>query len=293
VPLETAQKLASGIDFATGIFSLADNPTDPATLGMAAASVLPIGKAEGILKKALEKAVDDGILKKGEALYETVKNGIDDALSSIDFMPKSLPQKAAYTLDDLPTDESVKGLTFYHGSKGGANIEELQSSFTKIDGLIGSGVYTTDKKSLAETYQKKKGSLYRIDVGDVGKVLNMEKPITPEIAQMFKVPGYDTFDEVIDEATKEGGSIIDVYRKLTDEISYQSHSEGIPDYEYDELIRSIEANFREAGYGAFTHIGGVRAGGGKNQHRVLMLLDPAAEYGSYPKLDIKLTKETK
>lgn len=195
---------------------------------------------------------------------------------------------------DLPDAQQAANETWYHGSRSDiADPHMVTSTHSKIDNLFGSGFYMTDDPVVASSYQKNKslGGIHAVKVNP-RKILNLELPITPEVAEVLQTSIYPEFRHVISEGLEKGKSTGEIFSELRAAISEDSHENMIPISEYHEMFQNIEGDLRNKGVDAFTHIGGLRAGKGKKLHRVLIMLDPANEYGfpENPKTVIGISK---
>jgi hypothetical protein len=196
---------------------------------------------------------------------------------------KAVPEKRfkegrVVTPESLPDSTTANSTEWFHGGKQG--ITEPSSGFTAIDSLFGSGFYLTDDPEIAHSYAKNrggsKGALYSVKV-NVGNVLNLETPITPDVANVLKASIGNEFAGVVNGGVSKGESTASVIRGIQEAFAEQSAENGIPKSEYVEYWQNIESGLREAGYDAMTHVGGTRAGKSKKLHQVLILLDPSAE----------------
>lgn len=196
---------------------------------------------------------------------------------------KAVPEKRfkenrVVTPESLPDSAAANNTEWFHGGKQG--IVEPSSGFTAIDSLFGSGFYLTDDPEIANSYAKNrggnKGALYSVKV-NVGNVLNLETPITPDVANVLKASVGNEFSSVVDNGLNKGASTASVIRGIQEAFAEHSAENNYPKSEYVEYWQNIESGLREAGYDAMTHVGGNRAGKGKKLHQVLILLDPSAE----------------
>lgn len=218
---------------------------------------------------------------------------------------ESKPYVPPVSADDLPTAETINSMKFYHGS-GSPSIskESVSSSFSRHEGLIGSGFYTTDLGEISGTYAKARGkraggTVYEVTPKNVRAVVNFDAPLKQDVTDIFSKSVNSEFRETVKLAASEPDATpMSVMRALGEEVTEYSHAEGLPTSEFAEMFQNIEHNFREAGYDAFTHVGGKYAGQNKKLHRVVVLLDPSGEYAAtlpngkraYEPLDIEVTK---
>jgi hypothetical protein len=201
-------------------------------------------------------------------------------------------------INSLPDSADAAKTIWYHGTGSELSREKINTVDSNISGLMGSGFYMTDDPTLAETYAVKRGkktgktNTYAIRVNPKS-VLNLEKPITSEVSDIFEKSVYRQFITVVEAALQNGDSTAKLFKDLREAASEESSAEMVPIYEYNEMYAMLENNFRAYGIDALTHIGGLRAGKGKRQHRVLILLDPSSEWTgngekrSNPIVDVK------
>lgn len=180
---------------------------------------------------------------------------------------------------DLPDAKNAAETTWYHGTKAEGittdSIDTLGSSDPQS--LVGMGLYLTDSPTIAESYAKGKGkggtpTVYEARVNPKA-VLNFEEPLPPRVAEkvtaMADGLGEDVGDAVR-SAIENGKRGMDVWREFREAMAYSQ----IPTSEVYEPLQSLQGDLRSLGYDAITHVGGSRAGKGKELHRVLVMLDP-------------------
>ena len=177
---------------------------------------------------------------------------------------------------------AVNARTWYHGTGTvGLRAASLDPLATRAENLFGQGIYLTDNPKIAAGYARARagagvaGTVYRAKV-NIGRVLDLEKPIAPEALAAIRNGADREFHSVIDGlprgVTGEGA-----IRQLSRAVSDYSHAEQIPAYEFDQMFGNIAENLRRAGYDALTYTGGRRTG--NVAHRVLVVLDPNDLYG--------------
>ena len=223
------------------------------------------------------------------AAAETLEPGVDptessSALESVAAPLATTGERKSLVPDDLPDATAANTAQWFHGSP--VEVSEPSSSFSDPAGLLGSGFYMTDDPTVARGgYAKKDGfvNAFRVQVRDV---INLEKPLPEKAKQVFRdsVP-----DEYLDNAPFDTGTGAEVITSISEAVQDESQGERIPKSEYYEMFQHLEASLREAGFDALTHIGGRRAGKGKRDHRVLILLDPQNEYSGDASLPVTVT----
>jgi hypothetical protein len=177
--------------------------------------------------------------------------------------------------------------TWYHGTgTKGLTPETLDPYRTEIDGLFGSGVYLTDADKISEGYAAARGkrtktpTVYEAKV-NVEKVLDLEKPITPEVRSALdkQVEGLESIGFEMDsvKALPEGTTTEAYWRAIANEVFEQGEGLNISKSELTETFHDMRYALSDLGYDAMTHTGGKRTG--KAPHQVLIILDPANEAG--------------
>jgi len=218
--------------------------------------------------------------------------------------PKSLPTSSAYQYNYNPDVQSINEKTWYHGS-GAQNLvaDKLSASASKIEGLLGSGVYLTDNQEVAQGYAKSRGkrtgtpTTYEANV-NLDNVLDMSKPMPQKIYDYFDTIasyyeneyGYSEEYEALKNAQNSGKSGVEVFRKFSEFLSDISNGEGIPLSEFYDDFDYISSGLVDSGYEAYTHEGGKIAG--NKQHQVLVLIDPKGELGGRNNYVTKFQKVT-
>lgn len=188
--------------------------------------------------------------------------------------------------------------TWYHGSgTDKLTADMLDPNVGNHESLFGQGVYLTDNPDIAQGYANSRGrrtgtpTINYLNV-NMNKVLDLEKPITPDIKEVmnkmakpldysyehhFDEPNHFT-DFLNQEMSKPGATPENIIKALKTEIGDFSHEAEIPTSQFAEDFQDLAQNFKEAGYDALTHTGGLRTG--KDPHRVMIMLDPQNWHGS-------------
>lgn len=189
-------------------------------------------------------------------------------------------QKEASKVTNL---ERINAKTWYHGTGNSSlTAETLDPLFGNHQGLFGHGIYLTDSPDIANGYAKtrskrtKTPTTYEVKV-KVDKVLDLEQPITEDVANVLRDSVYDDFKGIVDESAQKPGatpeSVIQDLRKAVEEHSHETETST---NEYVEMFQDMVVNLKNAGYDALTHTGGLRTG--KKPHQVLIMLDPNDAY---------------
>ena len=211
-----------------------------------------------------------------------------------EFFPKPKPKADVPKIDKPNKSKEFKYDTdtntlnskeWYHGT-GTANLtsDSLDTNMTNIEGLFGHGVYLTDDVDIAKGYASARSkktnatTIYQANV-KVDKVLDLEKPINDDAFKAFDdlAKSLDRrygskLSDSLNELYKNNATGDQIYRRLSEEISDISNYEGIPKSEFVEDFQYLTYDLKNAGYDAYTHIGGKRTG--KDPHQVLIMLDP-------------------
>lgn len=177
---------------------------------------------------------------------------------------------------------------WYHGT-GTPNLqaEHLNPTMTKIDNLFSQGIYVTDNPEIAAGYANARGrstgtpTIYQARA-NVGKVLDLEKPITPKVSKAILdaanridniAYGSDEVSWALQQVLKKPGATVEeAWRALNKATSDVSHGEGISISEFFEPFEILSEDLRKIGYDALTYTGGKRTGNAP--HQVLIFLDP-------------------
>jgi hypothetical protein len=175
----------------------------------------------------------------------------------------------------ITSKDSLGDQVLYHG--GAPGIGAFDSSFGRIDSLFGKGVYLTDSRTIAESYAKKikgGGEVYPVRI-QFREILDFDGPIPNEAINVIYREAHEEFRPMIrEEARKDDATGSSIWERLTEEVEADSHANRTPDYEYEDMFSDIEAGLVREGWDAITHVGGQRAGKGKELHRVVIALDP-------------------
>jgi hypothetical protein len=160
----------------------------------------------------------------------------------------------------------------------GVRFHGARSSIAQIDpdyispgdaNIYGNGFYTSDAVSITEGYSRSRGStegvVYRIDeVGEVNP-FNMEQPVP-----QFLIDQIREDEDLLNEALGEGPANL---REFFDNVRELSPQYGLPRYEVQEIFDGIHDIFRQNGFNALDHIGGL--GTGRAPHNVRIYLNAA------------------
>ena len=175
----------------------------------------------------------------------------------------------------ITSKDSLGDQVLYHGGEPG--IKVFDSKFGKIDALFGRGVYLTDSRTVAESYANKikgGGEVYPVRI-QAREILDFDNPIPNEAINVIYREAHEEFRPMIrEEARKEDATGSSIWERLTKEVEADSRENRKPDYEYEDMFNDIEEGLVREGWDAITHVGGNRAGKGKELHRVVIALDP-------------------
>jgi len=171
--------------------------------------------------------------------------------------PKVTKQKLSDGERDYPDQEPG----WFHGS---SSPVELGSTYNlhQAKNLYGPGLYLTDNPSVAVKYTKKgrggQPSLYRANIPANPKLIDLEKPLTPDVQEAFKkATGLDDLD-----FNKPGKDVYtDIKQNLIDD--------GFTRDEADDVLDGIVYNLRNGGYDGFSHVGGNLMGDTPHNVRIL------------------------
>lgn len=167
-----------------------------------------------------------------------------------------VPQRA-YQHDSTEEFFDRFGRIWWHGGSIEGGLDAIHSD---PSGLVGPGVYLTIDKNVAGSYAGGNGLVYSVSVGDVGKIIDADE----------KIP-----KDLIDNIDRNWMSLWIHKFNLEDSEIYDMTLMEIFDALGGDGRRALHNVLRDLGYGAITHVGGLRAGRGKRLHQVLVLIDPA------------------
>ena len=199
------------------------------------------------------------------------------------------PNGRVVTADDLPDAVDAANTKWFHGTDK-MSLHHVGLESVGGTGLVGTGVYLTDDPKVANSYRvlktgdeeywtKDSGEIYAVKVSP-RKVINLEVTLPEDVKKILT----KTFGEYLEDGEIEGKTGIEILDVIKQALTY----EYLQRYEVDDMFTSVEADLREAGYDAYTHIGGA-ATKSKLQHRVLVLLDPSSmQDSSYPKTKMEM-----
>jgi hypothetical protein len=188
------------------------------------------------------------------------------------------------------TPENINNTVWYHGTgTPGLSANSLDPMMTKEDNLFGHGIYMTNDPEIAASYANTRGkrsgtpTTYQAKV-NVGKVLDMEEPISQEVGDVIWGSLKYFKDDLpnggadIQALINSGARVEEVWHQLSQDLSYYSKDMGIPSYEISEYLQDLSEGLRDLGYDALAHTGGLRSNrrNGKPQklHQVLIMLNP-------------------
>lgn len=159
----------------------------------------------------------------------------------------------------------------FHGT--GKPIESLSNEYA-LSGdsrnIYGQGFYTTDAADISAGYMKKGGknaALYSVDHSDV-KLLDMEKPVAPDIETILKNNMGDGFPT----ENAETGKPLTTLREIYDEFRAESKNNGMSRDDVQEVFDGIRYKLEEQGYRGFEHQGGSATG--NRAHSVKIFWNP-------------------
>jgi hypothetical protein len=290
-----------GLKSAVGLDGIATDATDALSRDILSAPIEPWAAVKG-LRKVLQKGaagtVKEAATNVAPKLADEAIDATDAAVQAaraqspapvtetitadVEVPPAPAPYSFRYSTD--PNDLNQR--TFYHGS-GTANLrpEALDPTATKIEGLYSQGIYLTDNPDIAKGYatarrNAKSPTLYEAGV-NVGKVLDLEAPITPDVAQIMEARARQLLDDEPEYLAPvlqklRGGTSGDVMEELGKQVELYSKGNMIPISEFYDGFGLLSEELKHAGYDALTHVGGKKTG--RNPHQVLILLDPNDRY---------------
>lgn len=184
--------------------------------------------------------------------------------------------------DNARTPEQVaewaNGQKWFHGS-GVDNLtaDTVSPNMTRIDGLLGHGLYITTDPEVAQTYADKRGrrsgtpTVYELGIS-VDRVLNAEQPAPSEVVDaMVRAMPDDIRGDIEVAAAKPDATLGQVWRAMGEALRDSELSVS----DLAENFQELTASLREQGYDAIRYEGGKRTG--NSAHEAMVLLDPNAE----------------
>lgn len=207
-----------------------------------------------------------------------------------DIRQETIDKHGENTPENLAKEANTK--TWYHGSNKDLTNEHVSSAaFTRPDSLLGLGFYMTDNPEIAEKYANLRRNKSSSTVNEfnlkTSKILDAEKPIDKDVADLYK----NTFQSLFDGGKEESDEFFDNIKKEKPNASLMDYHKAIREHIADsemttndvtEHFQDLESGLKdELGYDGISHIGGIQTGG-KN-HNVMILLDPSGEYSEMRK----------
>ena len=174
---------------------------------------------------------------------------------------------ARATLAEVLEVDTRGGGVRFHGSP--MPIVGLDEGHYESLNYYGQGFYTTDARDISHGYQARKGSkvgvTYQVTEKKPVKAFNMEDPVPEWLAK------HDD-DPLVEVALSEDPKSV---RELYDEMRALSRGEGYSADSIQEIFDIFANDFREHGYNALDHIGGLRTK--KTPHAVRIYLNPETD----------------
>lgn len=165
--------------------------------------------------------------------------------------------------------------TQYHGTAD--EIIDLGEGHYSNANYYGNGFYSTDAQDIGVGYMKaRKGrspTLYRVEELRPVKMLDLEKPLPPDVRRVARRAIADHVDEGFDFDARSGREVLDEIRDVSSEI-------GMSRDTVQDIFESVQRAAERAGFSGWSHTGGIRTG--QKPHHVKIYFNP--------KTDVKLTK---
>ncbi|MGR3456084.1 phage tail tip lysozyme [Pseudooceanicola sp.] len=159
--------------------------------------------------------------------------------------------------------------TRFHGSRDAVLEGDLYEGAYSSLNYYGQGFYTTDAVTIARGYNKG-GGVYTVREKVPVTAFDMEQPVPAflqdavhELDEMSELRGL--FEEALDEAPASTRELYDTIRDI-------SRGAGISADEVQGLLEILEGAFKENGFNALDHVGGLRTK--RASHQVRIYLDP-------------------
>lgn len=213
----------------------------PAAEPLTGKEIDAIDYTSGIAELAKQHGVDAG---PGISVYD-VRSKLKAKLGLTE-------KQAPIAIDDVPVQDTRGGGTQYHGSS--TKIPEVREDIYSPENIYGQGFYTTDAIDVAGGYSKKGSGadrvVYKVEPKKV-KIKDMEQPLDSAFTEWVQSIGNDLAEAALVEKPKN-------LREFFDEVRDISAGERVSQDTVQGLFDSIQTHFKEEGYGAFQHIGGLK-----------------------------------
>ena len=211
--------------------------------------------------------VEKGAAKRSEDLDNL---GGYNFSKSVNFDPAQ-----SQTLDTRDTGRQ------FHGANQDFELSPNAEYGGSMMNIYGDGLYVTDDYETASSYVKKNrvkgkettGGVYEV-TSENQNLYDLNAPLDAEakayLDDYVDTSKYDEMAELIEEALSENPeSLADVM----DYMRGNSRGFNIPASEIQEVFNDIKNIFKKKGFNGYTHVGGLKAGKGKRQHKVNILWD--------------------
>ena len=176
--------------------------------------------------------------------------------------------------DQLPNTRG-RGVRF-HGAT--SPITELVSDYVSPSdqNIYGQGLYTSDAVAITEGYSRargaKDGAVYRIEEVAPVNAFDMEQPVPQFLIDSIQGDLGFTTEDLLQEALSEEPKNV---REFFDNVRELSPYYDLPRYEVQEIFDGLHGVFRENGFDALDHTGGLRTK--RTPHNVRIYLNPSAQ----------------
>jgi hypothetical protein len=233
-----------------------------------------------------------GMFTRRDLDYDDIANAVRPETQVISGDPIELPTPPAAARAEppiQPTEPEMPSALRFLGADPdteqlpntrdrGVRFHGARSAITQIDpdyispgdaNIYGNGFYTSDAVAITAGYSRSRGAqggvVYRID--EVGSVnaFDMEQPVP-----QFVVDAIRADEDLLLEALEENPANV---REFFDNIRGLSPQYNLPRYEVQEIFDGIHDLFRQNGFNALDHIGGI--GTGRTPHNVRIYLNAA------------------
>lgn len=278
---KTSKEAAQIVEDLLAEVDLLDGPVAPLTQALVRV-MMPNGKL------ASSKSISDFLARYAAEARKVGQTGdaFADDLGPIDVLKRMDPEhfghleSAARTQPaqperarpdpEKPDFVNTRGQgTRFHGSRNAEWDGSLYEGAYASQNFYGQGFYTTDAVAIAQGYNRG-GGLFVVREKSPVKAFDMEQPV-PDWLRAVKdgEPENSDFRGLLEDVLEEKPANV---RELYDLLREFGTSEFRSADEIQDYFETLEYAFREQGYGAIDHDGGLRTG--KTSHQVRIYFDP-------------------
>ena len=230
------------------------------------------------------KWIENNKVKKAEDGFDVAEKGAAKRSADLDDLGaynfgKSLnldPQSSQpSTLDTRGSNRQ------FHGANQDFELSPNAEYGGSMMNIYGDGLYVTDDYETASSYVKKNAQKGQEATGGVYEVTSenqnlydLNGPTDPDAINYLddyaSTSNYSEMAELVGEALDDNPESL---ADIMDYMRRNSSGFGIPAHEIQEVFNDVKNIFKNKGFNGYTHVGGMKAGKGKRQHKVNILWD--------------------